>query len=303
MKKHSYLLSIFILFFLSACVSQKPASKLKEISARSQDHFECWYDGIIHDFIVDLPQEPAGAPLVIMLPGWGDSAESMRIITCFSDTANPRGYAVAYITGAKSKYERSGTVSWNSGIAAKGNDDVGFLLAMAEYLQSEYGFDREHTYAVGFSNGAFMTHRLAMEAGETFAACVSVGGFMPEKIWNERRIKNNVSFFQVTGEFDDVVPKHSDGTSSHSKIPAIEDVMLYWATSNNLYALEACPIGMGSSLVKWTYADEDRPQTGRQPQVWNLVIKDGRHSWPEKRFSGIEINPLILDFFDEISGK
>ena len=29
-----------------------------------------------------------------------------------------------------------------------------------------------------------------------------------------------------------------------------------------------------------------------------LLVKDGRHSWPDERFSGINTNALILDFFE-----
>lgn len=312
MKKKSFILySLFILIFsLTACEGVKvKRSSLKEISELSENHFECLYDGIKHDFIIDLPAQSEGAPLVVMLPGWGNLAETLRFSTQFSEDANPRGYAVVYVTGSINKYESGGNISWNSGISAKGNDDVGFLVALAKYLQKEYKLDRDRTFAVGFSNGAFMIHRLAMEAGKTFSACVSVAGFMPESIWNKRNKKNHVSFFQITGEFDDVVPKHSDGSAAYTKIPAIEDVILYWAFSNKLYASETAPIGKDSLITRWTYADEDRlelksrsghfSRSSRPVHVWNLFIKDGRHSWPEKRISGIDINSLILDFFDE----
>lgn len=266
---------------------------LEEISVISENHFECTYDGIPHDFIIDLPEEAEGAPLILMLPGWGNLAETLRFSTHFSDDAIPRGYAVVYVTGARNKYERTGNINWNSGISEKGNDDVGFLIALAEYLQNQYKLDRSRTFAVGFSNGAFMTHRLAMEGSKTFSACVSVAGFMPEKIWNKRNKKNKVSFFQVTGEFDDVVPKVSDGTAAYTKNPAIEDVVDYWVKSNRLEKEDSLDMGKGSVLTRYSAAKS-------APQVWNLFIKDGRHSWPEKRISGIDINSLILDFFNSI---
>ena len=330
-KKSLYSFLLFILFFsFAGCRAKSRIMPLEELTVLSDNHFECLYDGIRHDFIIDLPDEPEGAPLIVMLPGWGNLAESLRFSTHFSEDANPHGYAVVYVTGARNKYERTGVIGWNSGIAADGNDDVGFLIALAKYLQNKYNFDYECTFAVGFSNGAFMIHRLAMEAGKTFSACVSVAGFMPEKIWNKRNKKNHVSFFQITGEFDDVVPKHSDGTAAVTKNPAIEDVVEYWAFSNGLYASEASLVAGSSTLTKWTYADEDRPkQTPKregQPvnaknkalrfqkkssqrlsdtpvQVWDLFIKDGRHSWPEQRISGIDINLLILDFFDQATNK
>ena len=79
-----------------------------------------------------------------------------------------------------------------------------------------------------------MAHRLAMEAGDTFRAVVSVSGMMQPEVWEKRNKTNNVSFFQITGEKDDVVPKRSDGTAKYTTAPAIEDVMEYWAKSDGL---------------------------------------------------------------------
>ncbi|MBQ6520155.1 MAG: hypothetical protein IJI14_15685 [Anaerolineaceae bacterium] len=47
-----------------------------------------------------------------------------------------------------------------------------------------------------------MVHRLEMEAGDIFSACVSVAGMMPVKIWNARNDANNISFFQISGKKD-----------------------------------------------------------------------------------------------------
>ena len=41
-------------------------------------------------------------------------------------------------------------------------------------------------------------------------------------------------FFQITGEKDDVVPKNSDGSAKYAIVPAIEDVIAYYAEANGL---------------------------------------------------------------------
>ena len=33
-------------------------------------------------------------------------------------------------------------------------DDVSFIVSLAEYLQNEYGYDANNTFAAGMSNGA-----------------------------------------------------------------------------------------------------------------------------------------------------
>jgi poly(3-hydroxybutyrate) depolymerase len=137
-----------------------------------------------------------------------------------------------------------------------------------------------------------MTHRLAMEASDIFTAVVSVAGMMPEEIWINRNESNDVGIFQITGEKDDVVPKNSDGSAKYSKAPAIEDVMDYWVKSNGLEEAESSEIGKGSIFMKYAKEGKDR-------QVWNLFIKDGRHSWPDEKITGIDINALILEFMEQ----
>ena len=285
--------SLIAVFLITGCKGKSVSAKipLENINQINSNTFTCSFDGIEHDFIVDLPEQVEGAPLVILLHGYSNTADYMRFTTEFHKTANTRGYAAVYVTGSISKYEKTGGLGWNSGIAADGNPDIEFIVALTEYLQNEYGFDKEHTFAAGFSNGAFMAHRLAMEAGDTFCAAVSVAGKMPEKIWKNRNRKNHVGFMQITGEFDDVVPKRFDGTVSHARDPAIEDVMDYWAASNGLKNITTETLARSSTLTKWT-------SPKKESQVWHLLVKDSHHFWPTELINGIDGNSVILDFFD-----
>lgn len=70
MKKYCFLFILILIFSLAGCAGRgAKTAKLEEISALSENHFECSYDGIKHDFIIDLPGNFEGAPLVVMLPG------------------------------------------------------------------------------------------------------------------------------------------------------------------------------------------------------------------------------------------
>lgn len=275
----------------SALAGCTPQMQLEDVVQEGENEFSCSFDGVQHDFIICLPENTENAPLVLMLHGYGGNAESLRSTVHFEEDANPLGYAVVYVTGASDPNDPTSASGWNSGLGQNGNDDVGFLCALARHLQKEYSLDKNRTFAVGFSNGAFMTHRLAMEAGGTFAAVVSVVGMMPESIWETRGEKNDVGFFQITGEKDDVVPKNSDGSAKFSKAPAIEDVMDYWAGSNGLELSQSSEIGKGSALD--VYSGD-----GRRTQVWHLFVKGGRHSWPSEDINGIDTNEIILEFLE-----
>ena len=240
------------------------------------------------DFSPDLIKN---TPLVVMIHGANNTGEAFRLTTKFHEQANERGYTVVYVTAAA--YEKSG-VTWNSGISSEGNDDLLFFRTLVEYLENEFELDTARTFAIGFSNGGFMVQRLAMEAGDVFEACVSVGAKMPAKVWNERNEKNNIGYFQITGENDEVVPKNSNGSARFSKDPAIEDVMDYWAESNGLTKQTQEVIGDGSILYKWQSADEGK----KSAQVWHLLVRSGHHSWPSMLYNKIDTNSLILDFLD-----
>ena len=269
--------------------------ELSDVSEIDETTFTCSYEGVQHDFQVYLPDNAEGAPLAILLHGYGESAAQMKEKTHFDEDAVPRGVAVVYVDGATDPGDATSSTGWNSGISATGNNDICFLISLSEYLVKEYSLDADKVYAIGFSNGAFMTHRLAMEGAASFAGVVSVAGKMPESIWEERGNTGNISFFQVTGEKDDVVPKYSDNSAKYAKDPAIEDVMDYWVSLSGLEQEGTEEIGKGSELTKYS-AD------GKLEKVWNLSIKGGRHSWPDESITEININSLILDFIEQ-SGR
>ncbi|MBO4864876.1 MAG: hypothetical protein J5517_10970 [Eubacterium sp.] len=254
--------------------------------------YTCTYDGVEHDFILCAPEETAGAPLIVLLHGYGESAETMKSKTNMDVDANAAGYGVLYVTGSSNPNDATSSIGWNSGIGAEGNDDVGFLIALANYMKQEYSFAEDRIYAGGFSNGAFMIHRLAMENDGTYSGFISVAGKMAESVWENRNETNDVSFFQITGEKDDIVPKYTDGSVEHSKDPAIEDVMDYWATSSGLSSSEIVVLEKGE-LKKYS-AD------GKKNQVWDLFVKDGRHSWPSADINKVDTNALILEFTESL---
>ena len=59
-------------------------------------------------------------------------------------------------------------------------NDIAFVRAIARDLRSQLRIDRRRIYASGFSNGGQMSHRLAAEAGDIFAAAASWGGVPAE---------------------------------------------------------------------------------------------------------------------------
>jgi polyhydroxybutyrate depolymerase len=69
---------------------------------------------------------------------------------------------------------------WNSGheyeAATKNANDVTFTRMLIEKITSEYPVDQKRVYATGFSNGAQMSYRLALELSEAIAAIAPMSG-------------------------------------------------------------------------------------------------------------------------------
>lgn len=298
-----YLLPVLVATVLLGCGKGK-VSDVEKIEKRNHSELKldrieltedgiglAVYDGVKHDIIMSFPEISEGAPLVLMLHGYGESAFTFRQKTAFEQEANPLGYVVVYVTGASSPEDKTSSAGWNSGIGISSNEDVDFLCALANDLCNIYSLNSDRVYAVGYSNGAFMTHRLAVEADDIFTAVASVAGMMPEKIWANKPEQCKIGILQITGEKDDVIPKNSDGSAKFSRAPAIEDVMEYYVEKNGASLLDTVSIGKKATLEKYV-------SHGSKKQVWNIFIPGGRHSWPDEAIVGFSTNQMILEFFE-----
>lgn len=129
--------------------------------------------GMRRDFRVYRPAGlPASAPLVVFLhPAFGSPAQSAADYG-WNRLADREKVVVAYPAGVGS--------SWNAGTCcgraqSRGVDDVAFVRAMVEQVGAHVPLDAARIFAVGFSNGALMTERLACDTG-LFAAVAEVAG-------------------------------------------------------------------------------------------------------------------------------
>ena len=247
---------------VSSCAKKREIIPLSGVTHIEDNRYSCTFDDIEHEFILCLPEETKGAPLVLMLHGAGESADVMRRTTEFDEAAVPEGYAVCYVNGAVDKASTHALKGWNAGTAGGENRDTEFLVSLATYLENEYQLDTKRTFAVGFSYGGFMGYRLAVEAPDIFEAAVSVAGIMPLTMWEKKEERSNVGIFQISGSNDDIIPRREAGSSGSATAPPIEDVISYWAEADGLDLLSEEPVGNSSTLTRYGSGD-------KAPQVWH----------------------------------
>lgn len=268
---------------------KKTVNDLENVTTSDGNHFSCTYCGTEREFVLYLPPKSENSTLMVMLHGYGSCADAFAGYTGMTEPSISKGYTLVYPEGKSDPEDNTASVGWNSGLKETGNDDAGFLAALAVYLQSEYDLNRERCVAVGYSNGAYMTHRLAVAEAGVFTDIVCVSGFMPEYAWKCRPEKANVNVLQISGTKDNVIPQIRTGSDKTSRAPAIETVMEYYAASSGLDIRTEGELGGKSQIVRYTSETDNH-------KVWEISVKDGRHSWYEEPYCGFDIKEMIFEF-------
>lgn len=128
------------------------------------------HDGIARSAIVHVPPgyDPTTAtPLVLNFHGFTGSPEGQVAFSLMNPVADAENFLLVYPAGLYN--------SWNAGLCcgqavSDGVDDIGFIRALVERLHDELCIDDTRVYATGMSNGGYISHRLACEATDLFAA-------------------------------------------------------------------------------------------------------------------------------------
>ncbi len=125
------------------------------------------FGGLPRRYLVHVPPGYDGStpvPLVVDIHGFGSNANQQRGISGMRALSDARGFLVVYPDGWEN--------AWNANICC-GNadlDDVGFIRAVVAAVAAEANIDPRRVYVAGLSNGGAMSHRLACDAADLFAA-------------------------------------------------------------------------------------------------------------------------------------
>jgi polyhydroxybutyrate depolymerase len=252
----------FLLFFLLGVAS---------ISMQSQTNGSFDFEGVSRNYIVYVPsghnmQNPAS--LVIVLHGFTQTAQAIMNYSNFNAYAEENSFIVAYPNGIGN--------SWNVGVGGGSTaNDVGFLSALIDTLNAQYGVDQERVYATGFSNGGFMSYRLACELNHRIAAIASVAGTMSNATYDACEPGRTFPIMHIHGTSDFIV-SYNGGFGNKS----VNEVIDFWVSNNN------CPenpeiiqlpdlVQEGSTVEQHTYTPCDD-----ETEVVLLRVVNGGHTWP-----------------------
>lgn len=272
------------------------------------------HNGLARTYILRAPdrvaQSNSRVPLVIVLHGGGGNAANAETMTGFTAKAESDGFIVVYPDGTARR--RLPLLTWNAGHCCghameQRVDDVGFIGALIDRLQSTHGIDPNRIYVTGMSNGAMMAHRLGIELSHRIAAIAPVVGAV---FGDEIRPRAPVSAMMINGVLDESVPYNGgpdnggpaggraarawDGTATK---PAMEQAA-FWAAANGCGATPK-----SADRGRYLLAQYDCPSP---LGVAIYSVKDNGHAWPggEKGSrranapsTAIDATDLIWEFF------
>jgi polyhydroxybutyrate depolymerase len=255
------------------------------------------HGGAERSYRVVVPEDGTCAPraLVFDLHGLTSNPVQQDWITGIDELARARGFVSVRPAG-------SGAVaSWNAGTccgqaAQQGVDDVGFLDAVRARVAAAVEIDRRRVYATGLSNGAYLSHRLACERADVYAAVAPVAGVLG---LTECASSRPVPVLQIHGTEDPLVPYDGGGLGGG---PSARATAAFWAARNACDQVPEVTFEEGEARCeRWS-------DCAGGADVELCTIGGGGHSWPGgpdlvlpmlgETSQDLDATRRILDFFE-----
>ena len=189
--------------------SSEPSTPGIETPALIEECME--FTGMERCWMIHIPtgyDEVQKHPLIVNLHGFGGNKNALYDYSHFDVIAEENDVIVVYPQG----YENSWNAGWCCGDAKdEGLDDVGFITELIEHVSSNFSVDSSRIYSSGHSNGCAMTHKLANEASEVFAAVGCMALYLLE---NPSPTYTPVPLIEVHGLLDQIIPYGASYPSS-----------------------------------------------------------------------------------------
>ncbi len=266
------------------------------------------FDGLERTYLIHVPasydpQTPV--PLLLMLHGRGGDGERISALTSFSNLANEKNFIVLYPDGLDNQWNYVKDVP---GYSSMTQDDTGFLLALLDEISAQYSVDNNRIYSAGFSNGGFMTQRLACDASERFAAFASVSAAGFGGMLKLCQTPSPLSFLFIHGTADVVIPWQGLVRGNSYMLAPVTDTLAFWSK----YA--GCEGEISDTALNKKNPDAATSVTlfsvgcNEGDEILLYAVQDGGHNWPgvegfiAEEFAGevntdIGASEVIWEFF------
>jgi len=240
--------------------------------------------------VADVPEQG----LVVALHGRGSSAEELRAVTELDRYAAEEGFAVVYPNALDGGW---GDDTYATPSRPAGDEDVSFLDDLIAALRSEPGIDDRPVGVVGFSNGASMALRYAIERPDDVRAVVAVAGQLPRD--PSVRPTQPVPLVEIYGTADPLrsydagiadPPVREPGQPTPT-LSAPDTVAAFVATAPS--SSHRGPTQSDADPADGTRLRTERwTDDARTTVVFHTVV-DGGHTWPSGHAPQAEANGVV----------
>jgi polyhydroxybutyrate depolymerase len=253
------------------------------------------HGGHVRAYWVHVPPDydpTVGTPVVLNFHGLTSNAAQQQLWSRLFDETDRRQMIAVHPEGLGAQ------PSWNAGAccgfaADTAVDDVGFVDAMLDALAAELCVDPARVYAMGMSNGGFLSHRLACELSDRVAAITSVTGVLGI---DECAPTRPVPVLQIHGTEDTLVPYEGN-----EQFVSVAATVAGWVERNGCTAGPEETFASGDTRCEaWRGCDAGA-------EVALCTVEGGGHTWPGgwpipalgHTTDEISATAAALDFFEQ----
>ncbi|MFV1966620.1 MAG: PHB depolymerase family esterase [Pirellulaceae bacterium] len=264
-------------------------------------------------YLVHVPESYDASqptPAVLVFHGFGADGAAMARFCGMNAKADQEGFITVYPYGTGARIFRlfNGGGARND-IAKNLPDDIQFVDRLLDELSAEANVDTRRIYATGFSNGAMMCHRLAVERSERVAAIATVAGTMANGLPEPTR---PVPVLHFHGTADPAFSFRGgiDGASEAFDVMSVEETIQFWAGQHECLPKPKVwdkkdQFDDGTTVRRRSYQTKEG-----DVRVVFYVIEGAGHNWPGQKppwflrtwgtwTKEISANDLIWEFFDQ----
>jgi len=304
---------------LASCGSKKGSNMdpMHEIGLKPVQTIKA--GGVERQYRLYLPSEPSSAAIVLLLHGnGGTSSQTLGLDGTVSpfkqwlDIALRENLILVVPDGLIGSNAKQG---WNDcrtdAPTNHDGDDVAFISALLDEVQTKHGNPSSKIYSTGTSNGGLMTQRLADVMPERLSAAAVLVASKPV---NSECIDSTqpLPILFMNGTNDPILP-YSGGQIGVARgvVLSTDDTVLFWIARNKANSSQISPVIIdidqrdNSSVLHYSY-----PSTAGAP-VEHYEIVNGGHTEPsvQHRYgriyklvvgtqnADIEMAEVVWDFF------
>jgi polyhydroxybutyrate depolymerase len=211
------------------------------------------------------------------LHGRPDNGYGFAFLSDMNQVAQTENFIVVYPDGYDEEWNYATGIS---GYPDPGTDDVQFLKDVLDDVGQTFNIDRERLYLMGFSNGGFMTQRVACEAPDTFAAFGIIGATLQVGFEEFCDGKPAVPMIFMHGTEDPSVAWDGITWQGQQLTRSITDTLTYWAIHDDCAAEDSQVVDVPGTSTETSIRRFEFRGCADGTQIDFYAITGGGHTIP-----------------------